>query len=129
MLEDAAGGTLLIDEAYRLVPQNSSRDFGREAMDTIMATIEGSSATTSDRPAFIFAGWCIQYLYLFLYLDVWVGVLLFWQVQKVIKFMVIFRVRCDQSPHGNLILMQHQIAKGGKIASRMCSPRGVSVFD
>ena len=58
VLGGAAGGTLLIDDAYRLVPQDSRRDFGPEAMDTIMATIEESSATTSERPAFIFAGTC-----------------------------------------------------------------------
>ena len=57
------------------------------------------------------------------------SVLLFWEVQEVIKIMVIFRVRRDQSPHGKLILMQYHIAKGGKIASRMCSPRGVAAFD
>jgi len=57
VLKGAAGGTLLIDEAYRLVPEGTGRDFDPEAMDTIMATIEGSPATTSDRPAFIFAGY------------------------------------------------------------------------
>ena len=43
VLEDAAGGTVLIDEAYRLVPQDSGWDFDPEAMDTIEAITEATN--------------------------------------------------------------------------------------
>ena len=56
VVKKAAGGTLLLDEAYRLT-RDSKKDFGHEAMETIMSAIEGSDNTTSDRPAFIFAGY------------------------------------------------------------------------
>jgi len=49
---------LLIDEAYQLIPRdNSGRDFGCEAVETIMSCIEGSECTIDDRPAIIFAGY------------------------------------------------------------------------
>jgi hypothetical protein len=48
----------LIDEAYQMIPRDTSgRDFGYEAVETLMSTIEGSDATTDDRPAMIFAGY------------------------------------------------------------------------
>ena len=56
-IERARGATMLIDEAYRLVPAGSHRDTGLEALETIMATIEGGISTEDDRPAYIFAGY------------------------------------------------------------------------
>ena len=56
-LRRAEGATLFIDEAYRLAPPVSQNDYGAEALETIMATIEGGTATTSDRPAIIMAGY------------------------------------------------------------------------
>ena len=40
VIDDVRGGTLLIDEVYRLSSPGSSRDFGREAHDAIMSAIE-----------------------------------------------------------------------------------------
>ena len=57
VIDAAKGGTLLVDEAYRLVPIETSRDFGPEAIDTIMAVIEGGPHTLTDRPAIILAGY------------------------------------------------------------------------
>ena len=56
LVEKAWGGTLFIDEAYRLA-LSTQRDFGPEAVETIMSVIEGGPETTSNRPAFIFAGY------------------------------------------------------------------------
>ena len=47
---------MLVDEAYQLTPEDSPRDFGPEALEAIMTTIEGGPVTEDDRPAFIFAG-------------------------------------------------------------------------
>ena len=56
LAEKAWGGTLFVDEAYRLA-LSTQRDFGPEAVETSMSVIEGGPETTSDRPAFIFAGY------------------------------------------------------------------------
>jgi len=60
VINAARGATLLIDEAYELSVPDSPRDFGREAIETIMACIEGGDTTEDDRPAFIFAGYPID---------------------------------------------------------------------
>ena len=57
VIDSARGGTLLIDEAYQLMPVDSPRDVGIEAIETIMGTIEGYANITSDMPAYIFAGY------------------------------------------------------------------------
>ena len=57
VIKRARGATLLVDEAYQLTPEDSPRDFGPEAVETIMKTIEGDSLTTDDRPAYTFAGY------------------------------------------------------------------------
>lgn len=57
VINTARGATLLVDEAYQLAPRESPRDFGIEAIETIMGVIEGSEFTSDDRPAFIFAGY------------------------------------------------------------------------
>ena len=57
VLTRAKGATLFVDEAYRHVPPVFTNDFGPEAVETIMSEIEGAACTTSDRPAFIFAGY------------------------------------------------------------------------
>lgn len=57
VINKARGGTLLVDEAYQLIPPNSPRDSGIEAVEAIMSTIEGGSSTDDDRPAYIFAGY------------------------------------------------------------------------
>lgn len=38
-IEEAKGGVLFIDEAYRLFQEESTKDFGREAIDEIMAAM------------------------------------------------------------------------------------------
>jgi len=54
----ARGATLLVDEAYQLIPRDGSgRDFGYEAVETLMGCIEGSESTEDDRPCLIFAGY------------------------------------------------------------------------
>lgn len=40
VIEKAMGGVLFIDEAYSLVPQDSSRDFGQEAVATLIKAME-----------------------------------------------------------------------------------------
>ena len=57
IINSARGATLLIDEVYRLAPVDSQRDFGPEALDTLMSVMEGGPNTTSDRPAIIMAGY------------------------------------------------------------------------
>lgn len=57
VIDRARGATLLVDEAYQLTPKDSTRDFGIEALETIMGVIEGSEFTVDDRPAVIFAGY------------------------------------------------------------------------
>ena len=59
VIDAGAGGTILIDEAYNLVPEGSSKDFGPEAIETIMAEMEGGQTLEgSERPpVFIFAGY------------------------------------------------------------------------
>ena len=57
IINAARGSTLLVDEAYQLTPPNMNKDFGIEAIETIMATIEGGETTVDDHPAYIFAGY------------------------------------------------------------------------
>ena len=49
-IKEAKGGVLFIDEAYQLMPKDSTRDFGKEAVETIM------NALHDNDPVFIFAG-------------------------------------------------------------------------
>ena len=39
-IDEAMGGVLFIDEAYSLTPSDSFRDFGQEAIDTILKAME-----------------------------------------------------------------------------------------
>ena len=57
VINDARGGTLFVDEVYRLVPPDSTRDFGPQAKNTLMGCIEGGPQTETDRPAIIMAGY------------------------------------------------------------------------
>lgn len=57
VINRSRGGTLLIDEAYQLMPQGAGRDFGIEAVEAIMLVTEGGDYTEDDRPALIFAGY------------------------------------------------------------------------
>ena len=47
----------LLTRLYCLAPPGSQNDYGTEALEAIMATIEGGTATTSDRPAIKMAGY------------------------------------------------------------------------
>ena len=53
-LEEARGGVLFVDEAYRLTPSDSPRDFGKNALNEMMAQMEGGD------PVMIFAGYPAQ---------------------------------------------------------------------
>ena len=48
---EARGGVLFIDEAYRLIPSAGGKDFGREAIEELMAVMEQGD------PIMIFAGY------------------------------------------------------------------------
>jgi hypothetical protein len=47
---------MLIDEAYQLSPPDGTKDFGAEAVEAVMQSIEGDSKV-QNRPAYIFAGY------------------------------------------------------------------------
>ncbi|KAL9154260.1 hypothetical protein ABFS82_10G103500 [Erythranthe guttata] len=49
-IEEAMGGILFIDEAYRLAPEHSTKDYGVEAMEEIMSAMEDGNIVV------IFAG-------------------------------------------------------------------------
>ena len=50
-LVEARGDVLFIDEAYRLIPTAGGKDFGREAIEELMAVMEDGN------PVMIFAGY------------------------------------------------------------------------
>lgn len=53
-LQEAEGGILFVDEAYRLVPTNKSddKDYGLEALEEIMSVMDSGKVTV------VFAGYC-----------------------------------------------------------------------
>lgn len=51
MIKEARGGVLFVDEAYRLIPTAGGKDFGREAIEELMAVMEDGD------PVMIFAGY------------------------------------------------------------------------
>ncbi|KAL3640400.1 hypothetical protein CASFOL_015368 [Castilleja foliolosa] len=53
-IKEAEGGILFVDEAYRLMPVDSHRDFGREALEEIMSFMDGGKVVV------IFAGYSEQ---------------------------------------------------------------------
>ena len=55
-LKDAEGSVLFIDEAYRLT-RTSNKDFGKEAMETIMAKLNPDPKGKLCYPVVIFAGY------------------------------------------------------------------------
>lgn len=59
-VEEARGGVLFIDEAYRLTPADSSKDYGKEAVETLMEYLNPPAKNVpspKDRnPVMIFAG-------------------------------------------------------------------------
>ena len=57
IIQQASGGTLLVDEAYRLVPEDAGRDFGPEALETLMRAMSGDSETATNSPSIILAGY------------------------------------------------------------------------
>ncbi|KAJ7380584.1 hypothetical protein OS493_009051 [Desmophyllum pertusum] len=51
VIKEARGGVLFVDEAYRLIPTAGGKDFGREAIEELMAVMEDGD------PVMIFAGY------------------------------------------------------------------------
>lgn len=41
-IDEALGGVLFIDEVYTLIPEDSARDFGKEAVDTLLTAMENN---------------------------------------------------------------------------------------
>ena len=56
MLKLAEGGVFFLDEAYRL-NSTSDRDYGKEALETIMARMNANPDKDVQNPIFIFAGY------------------------------------------------------------------------
>ena len=56
-INKARGSTMIVDRAYQLLLPNNGKDFGREAIEMIMGSIEGEGTTGTNRPAYIFAGY------------------------------------------------------------------------
>jgi len=50
-IDEARGGVLFVDEAYRLIPSARGKDFGREAIEKLMALMEDGD------PIMIFASY------------------------------------------------------------------------
>ena len=48
-----------MDEAYRLVPEDVGRDFGPEALETLMRAMSGGSETATNSPSIILAGYIV----------------------------------------------------------------------